>query len=379
MNSSVQKTDTDCCGCGFCAAACPVHAIAMKRNREGFLSPEIDGAKCVHCGKCVSVCPFKRDKAETNAERLGPSAVFGARLSDPAKRMESQSGGAFAALARVMFARGGVVYGAAFDETFRFVRHARARNEEELRPMLGSKYVQSDLGGVWDSLRADVAGGLPVLFSGTPCQAAAVRALWKELPDNLILCDLICHSTAAPRVWADWLDALETRRGARIVGARLRDKRITGWRGHRASFEFSDGFKTDDNFFAKLFSAHWLFRPSCSTCPYTTPNRVSDITIGDFWGVENVRREWAEDNTGASFVLVRTERGRALFDAAATALDVFRAELSDSSQAQLNAPVPKSASRGVFWSGYGLFGIRWAKAMLFGRRALLAVKRRLGR
>ena len=369
-----------CCGCGLCAVRCPVDAIAMREDAEGFRYPEIDPGACIRCGKCRTDCPF--DPVRHPVVRTGSDmAVLGARLKDLHALAASQSGGVFAALARSVLLDGGVVYGAALEETGSSVAHRRVTGIGDLGPLLGSKYAQSTLSGdIYRAIRCDVAGGRTVLFSGTPCQAAAVLALWPDKrPSNLLVCDLICHSVASPRFWRDYVGRMRQRLGGQLVAVRFRDKPLAGWRRMVESFTADDGRILSGRIFARMFSSHLLFRPSCSRCPFTTPFRDADITLGDLWGVESVRPDWHADDCGASLVIVRTPIGQVWFRRAKEVLDCFPVSLKSGAQAQLEAPVPQPCGRRIFWASYRSFGWPWIRATLLWLRFRQAICRRIGK
>ena len=186
----------DCCGCGACEAACPRGAVAMRPDGEGFLYPAVDAAKCVGCGLCEKVCPIKEGE-RWKAERE-PRCFTAIHKSDGVL-MRSTSGGAFTALSDIVLARGGAVCGADFDENLRVV-HKMTDTAEGRDRMRVSKYVQSNMRGIFRAVREE-CGKRPVFFTGTPCQCAALLSYLGGRPENLFVCDLICHSIPSPLVW----------------------------------------------------------------------------------------------------------------------------------------------------------------------------------
>lgn len=279
----------------------------MKADPMGFLYPEIDKELCTGCGACERACTF-RGKAVTNGTR--PIAAYAVRHSDDREIDRSQSGGAFAALSDSVLSEGGVVYGAGYGEGL-YVRHSRAVTASGRDKFRGSKYVQSDMGDIYSAIREDLRDGLTVLFTGTPCQTAAVREITGKLPSGkLILVDLICHGVASPQMWSDYLHYLERRHGGEIVSAKFRDKKF-GWHSHRESFTFSDGRTLYPQF---LVYAPMFMRPSCGGCKYSTLVRCGDITIGDYWGVEKVFPDFETENRGCSLMLCNTPTGLFLME-----------------------------------------------------------------
>ncbi len=211
----------------------------MEPDVLGFLYPKVDESKCVDCGLCEKVCQFN-DNYDRSLNLARPIAYAG-RYKDMSEVMKSRSGAAFVAISDYILEQGGVVYGAGYKDHFRVV-HKRAITKEERDEFRGSKYVQSDLTGVFHLVKEDLIKGLTVLFSGTPCQTAGLHAcVGKRLREKLYLIDLACHGVPSPYVWRDYLAYLEKKHGSKICYVNFRDKEKYGWSAHKESFKFEDG------------------------------------------------------------------------------------------------------------------------------------------
>lgn len=233
------KDPKDCCGCTACASVCAHNAITMEPDALGFLYPKVNHDQCVECGLCEKVCQFN-DNYDRSLNLSEPVA-YAARHKDIGEVMKSRSGAAFVAISDYILEQGGVVYGAGFKDHFR-VAHKRATTKEERDEFRGSKYVQSDLTGVFKSVKEDLKNGRTVLFSGTPCQTAGLNAfVGKRLRENLYLVDIVCHGVPSPNLWRDYLAYLETKQGDEIVQVNFRDKEKFGWKAHNESFMFKNG------------------------------------------------------------------------------------------------------------------------------------------
>lgn len=229
----------DCCGCTACASICSHDAITMQPDALGFLYPEVDADKCVECGLCEKVCAFN-DKYDKSLNLPLPDA-YAARHKDMNEIMKSRSGAAFVAISDYILEQGGVVYGAGYKDHFR-VAHKRAITKEQRDEFRGSKYVQSDLSGVFRMVKQDLKDGYTVLFSGTPCQTSGLNSyVGKKLRDNLVLIDIVCHGVPGPYIWRDYLTYLEKKHNDTIVMVNFRDKSIFGWKAHRETFKFKIG------------------------------------------------------------------------------------------------------------------------------------------
>ena len=198
----------DCCGCTACASICPRDAISMVPDVMGFLYPKVDVGKCIECKLCERVCAFNEDY-HNHLHNLSEPLAYGARHRNMREVETSRSGAAFIAISDVILKMGGVVYGAGYDEHFRVI-HKRATTSIERDEFKGSKYVQSDLTGIFRQIKKDLESGFPVLFSGTPCQTAGLNSyIGAKLRPNLYLLDIVCHGVPSPYIWRDYLDYIE--------------------------------------------------------------------------------------------------------------------------------------------------------------------------
>lgn len=233
------KDPKDCCGCTACVSVCAHNAITMKPTALGFLYPNVDTSKCVDCGLCEKVCQFNDDY--DRSLNLSAPIAYAARHKDLNELMKSRSGAAFAAISDYILERGGVVYGAGYKDHFR-VAHKRATTKEERDEFRGSKYVQSDLTGVFHSVKEDLKNGLIVLFSGTPCQTAGLNAfVGRKLRQNLVLVDIVCHGVPGPYLWRDYLSYLEKKENSDVCYVNFRDKEEYGWKNHVETIKFKKG------------------------------------------------------------------------------------------------------------------------------------------
>jgi len=295
-----------CVGCHACFNICPVRAITMVENEEGFKFPQIDEQACVNCGKCEKVCPALTGRPVAHSKFPEFYAVWN---KDDTVRQKSSSGGMFRILAEEIIAEGGVVYGAAFDEA-NHLRHIRVENVEELGALMGSKYVQSDIGTMLGQVRADLRNERQVLFSGTPCQVAGLYAFLGGNHDNLLTVDVLCHGVPSPGVFQRYLESLGADENCRIE-FRNKDK---GWKQFSLVVGDNVHETLDENSYMKGFLSNLFLRPSCAECQFIGCQRMGDLTLGDFWGI-NVFRPKCDDDKGTSLVLLNSPQGKLMFEA----------------------------------------------------------------
>lgn len=301
-----------CCGCTACQSVCPHGAVLMKADAMGFVYPQVDMEVCTGCGLCESVCDFAVRTSHVISEDF-KLKVHAARHKDEEVLSRSQSGGAFSALSSVVLDDGGVVYGAAFNDDFT-VSHRRAATYEERDAMRGSKYVQSDMSGVFALVKKDLEDGRTVMFTGTPCQVAGLKSsLPERLHDGLLAVDFVCHGVPSPAVWNEYVKFRSD--GKKILAASFRDKEACGWKTCRESFTDEHGRKQVYDTYADLFSRNIMLRESCYGCPYNVLSRESDVSLADFWGSDQACPDFGGD-VGTSMLVCRTRKGERLFEAA---------------------------------------------------------------
>ena len=320
-----------CSGCTACQSVCRQKAIAMVADAEGFLYPKIDEAICVHCGMCEKVCPsLNRDVSRV------PLAVYAARANDDELRLKSSSGGVFSLLARRIIARGGVVYGAGFDHEDWRVKHMPVENEDGLANLRGSKYVQSDIRGVFADVKSKLLSGCQVMFSGTPCQIAGLKHYLKASnidAARLFLVDVVCHAVPSPLAWQKYLDERLVEDGLGTAIRRISFRRKScGWKRYSMSLCFADGneylrdLRIDS--FLRGFLSGLYNRPSCHVCQCRELRSGSDMTIADYWRV-NEKFPAMDDDRGTSLLLVNTEVGEMLIREIVSDLSIVKSDYSD--------------------------------------------------
>lgn len=289
-----------CCGCEACRNVCPRQCITMQEDREGFVYPEVDATACVDCGLCETVCPVLHP-----GQRRLPVEAYAARNRDESVRLASSSGGVFTRLAEWILDRGGVVFGARFNEKWEVV-HDYAETREALARFRGSKYVQSRIGDTYRQAERFLKEGRMVLFTGTSCQIAGLKRFLRREYDNLLAVDVICHGVPSPKVWRRYLNDLTEGTPESISSVSFRDKQ-EGWRNYRLSIKAKETELSHVRPYMGVYSRLYLFelmsRPSCHTCPSKGGRSCSDMTLGDFWGIERVDPAF-DDDRGCSVVLV---------------------------------------------------------------------------
>jgi len=337
----------NCCGCTMCMNICPQKAITMLEDEEGFKYPVIDEAKCVNCGLCKKKCPLENDeKLKTNNIK-----VYAVKNKNEQIRLNSTSGGIFSVLAEHFLDLDGVVYGAAFDHK-NVVNHQIIKNKNEIFKLRGSKYVQSELGYIFTDVKKNLELNKKVIFSGTPCQIAGLKSYLLKDYENLLLCDIVCHGVPSPKIYREYISWIKSIYG-NFSSFNFRDKEIS-WHGANVSIITDKKKIINTNYlktFTDIYFSDFISRPSCGNCKFTSIKRVSDITIGDFWGIKKIAPKFY-DNSGVSLVLVNSEKGEKIFADIKEKLNIYESNIKECLQPQLLEPVKPNRHRENFWNYY---------------------------
>jgi len=365
-----------CSGCTACSHVCAHQAIHMVADSAGFRYPIVDMQSCTQCGLCDKVCQFSPDYHRSTT--LPVPRAFAARHRDMSEIMKSRSGAVFSAISDLILQQGGVVYGAVFGPDFT-VRHARATTAEQRDKMRGSKYVESDISGIFPQVKKDLHDGLPVLFTGTPCQVAGLSAyIPSNQKGNLWLVDIICSGVPSPRLWGEHIQWLSRLHDTPLQSINCRDKVSFGWKAMRETYVLIGDQQIHTTPY--LFYQSMFFRPSCSQCPFTNTRRVGDLTLGDYWGWERTDPHFNADDKGCSLVICNTEKGLQLFNSATPKLTVLSAPLSDIIQNRLRTPTPEHPQRSAFLQYYQAHGYEHALrhfGFIGWRRKVANLKKRI--
>lgn len=311
---------TKCVGCQACSFFCPVNAITFHYDIWGTYHASLDSAKCIRCGKCEKICPAININVNATVQ-----TVFAAISKE--NRSTGSSGGVFYELASAMIGNGGVVYGASFDSNLKLI-HKRVDRQEELLSLCRSKYLHSDMSGVFPLLEADLKKGQNVLFVGTPCQAGAVKnAFAKKYSANLIVVDFLCHGTASQKIFDACIRSEEERKHGKIVDFTFRAKTRKAEHSFSYTLEKKGKKRTITGYsfqfpFYYQYLRYSIFNDACYSCPYSKQERVGDITLGDFWKIQEYDPT-LDDKEGVSMVSVNTQQGRDFFSRVTDRLEIW--------------------------------------------------------
>lgn len=312
-NKSISfLTKEECTGCRLCGDCCSKHSISFKEDEEGFSYPNVDEKTCINCGLCAKVCPALHTQKCERGEKS--YAVY---ANESVKRESGSSGGFFGAIGEMVLDNGGRVWGAAFDGELKLV-HQKADNRQELVPLLKSKYIQSNLKGVYAQIKKDIREGVNTLFCGSPCQVNALKNFIGRNSECLITVDFVCHGVPNQLLFDRSIRWYEEKHGVKVDWFQFRYKgddvkhpqafalRHKGEKNVRKGLHYQFPY-----YFG--FQKYMTLRPSCYQCKWACAERAGDITLGDYWGIEKYIPELnAKD--GISMILCNTAKGQVLFD-----------------------------------------------------------------
>lgn len=342
----------DCCGCSLCANLCGKKCITMQFDEEGFLFPVINKEHCTDCGLCYKKCPVNK---ANKVDKIDP-IYYASAISDKEDLLNSSSGGTFIALAKYILSEDGYVCGCVFDENM-MAKHICTNSLNDVKRMMGSKYVQSTIESVLPEVKQLVINGHKVMFTGTACQIAAVKGLLRNV-GNIYFVDILCHGVPSPLLFKKYVDFLEKKHNGKVVNLEFRNKKELGWGSeHRTYYEIAKNGKNKGYrpvlpaYFCSFFYGTNL-RESCYNCKFAGPNRISDITIGDFWGYwAYYKKKFPE---GVSIASLNSEKGKRLFEAIKSKMafcDELPADKGKGTNTNFYHPTIRPQSRNGFYEG----------------------------
>lgn len=348
------KDKSQCCGCMACESVCTHKAIIMQPDEEGFLYPSVNSSLCINCGLCDAVCPIIYRNKNVDLSH-NPKALYAVRHKDKETLLDSSSGGAFFALAELVINKGGIVCGVEYSPSME-VRHAFAETLDGCRRFMGSKYVQSNLNGIFHQIKSYLKSDRYVLFTGTPCQVEALNLYLKKPYKNLITSDLVCHAVPSPLIFKEYIKFVNKRKNAKLISIDMRYKRLCGW-SHRFSYRYAfDTCKSicdpsDISNWGRLYFSRLIDRPSCHDCKFTNFHRSGDFTLADFWDDAH-RRPDLYSSDGTSLFLVNSEKGMSLLSSIKEYLDLWSITPEEAWQPCLEKATMKAPLRDKFWNDY---------------------------
>lgn len=300
--------EKECYSCAACVNVCKQNAISFDKD----LLPVIDKEKCISCGMCDKVCVKENEEPFTGKLASDAQGML-CRNCDLEQRKSSSSGGIFILLADKVLSEGGYVCGCIYDDSF-MPQHVVSNEKDTVEKMMGSKYVMSDIGHCIREMRNLLKDGYTVLFSGVPCQTAAVYNCLKNY-SNLILVSVVCHGSISRKVWRAFLEGKKQQGG--IKNITMRDK-SHGWLNYGLKISYEDGteqitYRKENGYFLRCFTSGLFERDRCLSCRYKGNKITADILLGDGWGVDTICPELA-DELGVSSVICLTDKGKVLFD-----------------------------------------------------------------
>lgn len=326
-----------CTGCGTCAEKCPMKAITMLPDEDGFLIPVIEKTKCIQCSICKEGCQINLPQLTLDSQH------YYVYKNDIAVRMKSSSGGAFRAMAEYVVSEGGVVVASEMQRDWT-LQHTLARTMGQVRRQSATYYVQGKAFECFKEIEKLLKNGVFILFVGTPCQVAGLRCYLEKEYENLYLCDILCRGVPSPKLFKIFIDYLQSR--GTLTQLKMRDKNI-GWSGYCVSARINGKVYKNRGWlkaYSVMFSKGLINRTSCFQCLYSNYERQGDITIGDYWGIKKYHRE-LNDHRGVSLIISNNIKGENFIKRAINKNQLIEIKKEESGQNSLIAPMKKPARR----------------------------------
>lgn len=341
----------NCCGCFSCKEICPKKCIEISEDNLGHQIPTVVNENCINCGLCISVCPAYNESNFTSS-----IDIVAACKKDLNERRKSSSGGIAAAISEFFIQNNGVVYGCSFIKEFSF-KHIRCTSLEDIDKLRGSKYVQSDISEVYKQIKQDLKSNKKVLFIGTPCQVDGVIKHFKGKFSNLYTIDLICHGVPSLKLLKDSLPT-NLINNSEIETFKFRNNNTFQIEVYSRNKKIYTRPLCKD-LYLKGFFTSLFYRKSCYSCKYAKPERISDITIGDFWGIQNIPNN-INPEEGISLCLINTRKGQNIINELNNIIIIKHSTISEAinGNKQLRHPVKYSLNAKIFHALYNKLGFR---------------------
>ena len=340
----------DCCGCEGCYNVCPIKCISMEYDEEGFRFPSVDKEKCIKCNLCENVCPII-NKSTKNVEYI---KGYAAMNTNDTARLKSSSGGVFSLLAQEIIDLGGIVVGVSMSLDCKVAQHIIVDSKENLELLLGSKYLQSNVGNSYQKIKNELNDEKIVLFSGTPCQVAALHSYLGKEYENLICIDLICHGVPSPGLWEKNVEYIENKIKAVLKNVNFRCKKEQINSEYGVLYQNICYKPKDEDLYFRMFMKEYSLRLSCYDCKFKGISRISDITLGDFWGINDFCLDM-DDGKGVSLVVIQSTKGEELFNRIKHHLKIKKVNIEKVFEKHNEAMIKSSKlpiDREEFWKDY---------------------------
>lgn len=366
-----------CYGCTACYSICPKKAIEMVEDEKGFKHPVINNKKCINCGLCKKNCPANYGLDQFVSDNNLPK-IYAARTKNEEVREKSTSGGMFSEISNYILNKDGVIFGTVMDENFK-VKYIKVKDKKGRDLLRGAKYVQSDLENTFTEIKKELDEKKYVMFIGNPCYVAGLKSfLGKNNYENLLLCDIVCHGVPSPLIFKEHVEYIKNKH--KLKKYIFRNKLI-GWRGTNTTIEYDNTYESNtpySDIFTNLYFDGYITRECCSSCKFTSINRVSDITIGDFWGIEKSHPKF-NDEKGTSLLIINSKKGENILENIKNNIYLEESSVEKCLQPQLKYPSAENKNKLSFWNDYKKRGFHFVakKYTIFGfkKRLIKSIKK----